>query len=610
MHYLLSKLFPSVQSNYLYFLKSYSPFNLFKLRQTAMLSLCLFVVSCAQQSKLEQAQAVIIQGDEKGTTINASTMNDEVAQVAKESFRPETLYALMLAEIALDRDMPDVALGSYRREAIQTRDPKVIQRALEISTWMEVHPVSLELMSLWQEVEPLNPKAYQIMAQQQLYFGRAKSALTPIEKALDLGADFDFDLFNQVVPKLNASDRMEVLRKLEQLRKKFPQNSQVCLSTANLYALLDQRQSALDAAEKAIHLDKQDVRPVVMHAELRFNYHDQQSALKEMEHGLKKFPDSKQLNVLYAQSLLKMGKEKKAEKQITQTLERFEQEPELRFQLALLSAEFDLNTLAKDLFTQGLEDDYRKEETYFHLSRLAENEKAYQAAIQYLQPIKPGVGFLQARLQIAFLLVEQKKINEALASLQEARNLQGENHNVFYHAEADFLIQDGQQEQAMKVFDQAVGEFPDDIKLRYARSMLAESMGNLSLAESDLLKVIEIEPRNAMALNALGYTLANKTNRHQEALAYIEKAYAISPEDPAIIDSMGWVNYRLGNYQEALSFLRKAIAIQADHEIAAHLGEVLWVSGLETEAKQVWTDALDKNQESEALKTVMKRFLK
>jgi len=139
--------------------------------------------------------------------------------------------------------------------------------------------------------------------------------------------------------------------------------------------------------------------------------------------------------------------------------------------------------------------------------------------------------------------------------------------------------------------------------------MLAESMDNLELAESDLLKVIELEPRNAMALNALGYTLTNKTNRHKEALVYIEKAYEISPDDPAIIDSMGWVNYRLGNYEEALTYLRKAIAMESDHEIAAHLGEVLWVSGLETEAKRVWGEALDKKQDSEVLKTVMKRFL-
>lgn len=604
MHYLSSKQFIYKPS---FALNSRSAWLV--IRSTVLGFLMAFFVSCAQQSKIEQAQAIVIQGAEKGTTINANAMTAELEQAAKQSFRPETLYNLMLAEISLERGMPDLALSSYRREAIQTRDPGVIKRALEISTWMEAHQVSLELMSLWQEVEPLNPKAHEIMAQQQLYFGRVKSALVPIEKVLELGAVFNFDLFNQVVPKLNETEKREVLRKLEQLSKTYSNNSQVWLSVSNLYALLDQRQSALDAAKKAMRLDKQDVRPVVMHAELRFNYHDQQSAISEMEKGLKKFPTSKQLNVLYAQSLLKIGKDKKAEKQIYTTLERFSEEPELRFQLALLSAEFNLNTVAKDLFTQNLDIGYRREESYFHLSRLAENEKDYQSAIDYLQPIKPGVGFLEARLQIAFLLAEQNKINEAISSLQEARLLQVESQSVFYHAEADFLIQNGQQNEAMQVFNAAVAANPDLIKLRYARSMLAESMNDLALAESDLLYIIKLEPRNAMALNALGYTLTNKTNRHQEALVYIEQAYAISPDDAAIVDSMGWVHYRLGNYEQALTYLRKAIAMEADHEIAAHLGEVLWVSGLQTEAERVWTEALNKRQDSEVLKTVMKRFL-
>jgi len=583
--------------------------------------LTLSFISCTQASRLEQAEAIVKQvveqenpqekiATKQGTTINASELKAEVALKAKESFRPETLYATLLAEIALDRGMPDVALNSYRKEAVNTRDPGVIKRALEISTWMEVHQVSLELMSLWQEVEPTNPKAHEIMAQQQLYFGLVKGALVSIQKVLDLGGQFNFDLFNQVAPKLNESERLETLRTLEKMSKDYPENSQIWLSLSNFYSLLDQRQSALNAAQVAMRLDENDDRPVVMHAELRFNYFDQHSALKEMEKGLKKFPHSKQLNFLYLQSLLKLSKNKKAERQIYKTLERFPDQPELRFQIALVSADFKLNSVAKDLFGINIEEEYRPEESRFHLSRIAETEGDFSAAINYLQVIKPGVGFAEARLQIAYLLAEQNKVDEAIVSLQEARVMQAQSKDIFYHAEADFLIQENKKAQAMEVFGEAIKEYPNVIKLRYARSLLAESMNNLSLAESDLLKVIEMEPRNAMALNALGYTLTNKTDRHQEALVYIKKAYEISPNDPAIIDSMGWVNYRLGNYPEALKYLRKAISIEPDHEIAAHLGEVLWVSGLEVEAKRVWEEALEKSSGSEVLKSVMEKFIR
>jgi tetratricopeptide (TPR) repeat protein len=576
-------------------------------RYYSLALLCLGVLSlgaCAQQTKLEQTKAVVLQG-----APNSNNVQEEITKPEYKDFRPETLYSLMLAEVALQRQMPELALSYYRREAENTRDPGIIRRGLELSTWLEVHQVSLELITLWQEVEPNNPKAHQIMAQQQLYFGLIKGSLKSIERVFELGAEFNFDYFNQLTSKLNEAEGLEVLRKLETLSQKYPKNSQLWLSRSYLYALLDQRQSALDASAKAIKLDKDDSRPVVVHAELRFNYNDHQAGLKEMEKGLKRFPDSKQLNLLYTQSLLKLAKNKKAEDQIYQIVDRFPDEYEYRYQLALMSGDFKLNHVAKDLLQQGLQDSYRKEESYIYLSRIAENENNYDEAIDYLKNIKPGVGFLEARLQIAYLLNDQGKSEQAIASLQEARFLEGESKSAFYHAEADLLAQIGREQEALKVFTQAIQEYPESIQLRYARSMLAERVGNLKLTESDLLFVIEREPRNAMALNALGYTLTNKTNRHKEALKYIEKAYEISPQDPAIVDSMGWVYYRLGDYPKAISFLEQAIALQADHEIAAHLGEVLWVSGLETEAKRVWDEALAKQADSEALKSVMAKFL-
>ncbi len=138
--------------------------------------------------------------------------------------------------------------------------------------------------------------------------------------------------------------------------------------------------------------------------------------------------------------------------------------------------------------------------------------------------------------------------------------------------------------------------------------MLSEKLGDLTLLEVDLRAMLAQNPNSTLALNALGYTLANRTERLQEAKELISKALALQPEDPAILDSMGWVHYRLGNHKIALGHLKKALSLFADHEIAAHLGEVLWILGQQEQAKAVWQAGLEKDPQSKILEEVIQRF--
>ncbi len=159
------------------------------------------------------------------------------------------------------------------------------------------------------------------------------------------------------------------------------------------------------------------------------------------------------------------------------------------------------------------------------------------------------------------------------------------------------------------MLDEGLKEFPEDTNLLYTRAMLKEQLDDFAGMEADLRTVLELQPNNSAALNALGYTFADRNQRLNEAWELIERAYTLNPSDPAIIDSMGWIKYRLGEPQAALDYLRKAYEAFDDQEIAAHLGEVLWVTGQQEEAAIIWHNALDKHPESEILKEVMDRFL-
>jgi len=558
------------------------------------------------------AKLIIAKENQSSTEQPSNEQSDTSVepQLTKKQLSSNTLKVLLLAEIAFDRGMLETGLQAYVTQSFKTRDTNVIQRGLEMSNALNKTKTSFALVDLWQDIEPENSKAHAAMATQQLLMGKVEEAIATIERVLALGGDYDFEVFNRLVVQLDESEQRETLDKLEPLSQSYPKRGDLWLSISYLQAWLKENDAALRSAKQAMKLDKNNVKPVIMHAQLRFNAGKKKQALKEMERGLKKFPNSHRLHLNYVENLFNSDKADKAAKHVIRLQKEHPHAYELLFQAAMLCVKFETYTPAKKLLNYSIENAYRVEQSVLVLSDVAEAENDLPLAINYLQAILPGQNFPQARLRLAYLMNTQYGIEAATSSLEEARKLQPQVSGAFYLSEANLLSTEKHYQKAYQVLSKALIDSPYSIDLLYGRSLVAERLDKLHLAESDLLKVLELEPNNAMALNALGYTLTNKTDRHEEALVYIEKAYHLEPNDPAILDSMGWVYYNLNDYEKALSFLRDALALQQDDEIAAHLGEVLWVSGSQTEAKQVWDTALNHHQDSQILKDVMRRFLK
>ena len=220
-----------------------------------------------------------------------------------------------------------------------------------------------------------------------------------------------------------------------------------------------------------------------------------------------------------------------------------------------------------------------------------------------------GERLTLSRMRSSVLLAELDRLAEARAMLRNLQNGNAETASNAYMLEAELVDRDGNSEEALKVYGRGLRLLPDQTQLRYARALHAEKIDRIDIAEQDLRAILEASPDDPNALNALGYTLADRTDRYDEALALISRAYEMLPEEPAIVDSMGWIHYKLGDYEKAEEFLRAALELAYDSEIAAHLGEVLWAMGRVDEALAVWDDALARDPESQVVLETKVRFV-
>jgi tetratricopeptide (TPR) repeat protein len=283
--------------------------------------------------------------------------------------------------------------------------------------------------------------------------------------------------------------------------------------------------------------------------------------------------------------------------------------PDVPVALGLLSIQLEDYDTAESYLKKALNLGYTNPDMVrMYLGQLEERRKQWDEADRWYQSVGPGENFLSAQIKRAEIMAKQGKLDEARAFLRQI-SIQGSQQQIqLVLAEAQLLRNAKAYQQAYDLLGRALQKQPEAPELLYDFAMAAERLNRIDVVESNLRKLIEIQPNYAHAYNALGYTLADRTDRLAEARGLIEKALSLSPDDAYILDSMGWVQFRLGQLVEAEANLRRAYTLQADPEIAAHLGEVLWTQGRNVEARDLWRASLQINPESEALLNVMKRF--
>ena len=267
----------------------------------------------------------------------------------------------------------------------------------------------------------------------------------------------------------------------------------------------------------------------------------------------------------------------------------------------------DLET-ARDSFEKLLARDLHISNAHYYLGRMAEaRNDLSEAIIHYLQ-VESGNDFLSATLSLLDIFVREQDFLSAQQHMNRVRLRFPDQSEALYVLHAQTLIKHQQAEQADAALSEGVAAVPHSTRLLFTRAMLNNQRDQLPAAERDLRAILKLQPDHVEALNSLGYILADRTRRFSEAQALIEKALQLRPDDAAILDSMGWLHYRTGNYAEALQYLRNAYATAPNAEISAHLGETLWHLGDAEEARRIWREGIQHTPEDPVLMETLKRL--
>jgi len=245
----------------------------------------------------------------------------------------------------------------------------------------------------------------------------------------------------------------------------------------------------------------------------------------------------------------------------------------------------------------------------FYLGSIAELDGDMDSAVSFYSQISSGDNLVPARVRLAFILYRLGKTEEALDSLEQVAMTDPSSSVDLASARGELLMRMDRFDEALALYNHELQRYPGDEGLLYSRAFLYERMDRVDDSLRELEALLKENPDDPVALNALGYTLADRTDRYEEAYGYIKRAYDLAPDNPAIVDSMGWVEYRMGRNEAAIEHLRRAWTLSRDPEIAAHLGEVLWQSGDRDAAEEIWFESLAENPESQVLQSVIDRLM-
>ena len=539
----------------------------------------------------------------------ALVLAEPVPEIEYGSFTEDQLYEAIVSELSAQRGQVVEAGESYFDLAMSTRDLTIIQRAIQFASVNTDTNALLQLGLLWAQLEPTNSQPQLLLSIQFLESGAFEQAISHMSRVLDLGGNMDFAALSSRTGRLNSQDRSLLIENLLRLKDEFGNQTSIHLTLVQLLAQNGDFEEAL--IELELLKDDTDLTPnmVMLESQILRSLDNPQRATRVMRTGVARFETDKSLRLNYARLLIQNEEYEQAQEQFQILVEQDPQDWETLYSVALLNTQLENFDRAIAAYTKLIGVDQRADESQYNLGLIYQQQDNLEKSIEHFRQVRIGTNnFLAAQQQATRLSIQSGRLDEAHDWLSQLSRGQPRLEVLFATIESSLLIQEKHPGAAEQLLNTALNKFPNETDLLFARVLYYDSQSNRDGSERDLMQIISMQPEDSRALNHLGYMLADQTTRHEEALELIERAIAISPDDPAIIDSLGWALYKVARYEEALVQMRRAFAAFPDDEVASHLGEVLWALGRFDEAMRVWQDALVTDPESPLIAEAMERL--
>ncbi|MCW8889358.1 MAG: tetratricopeptide repeat protein [Sedimenticola sp.] len=521
----------------------------------------------------------------------------------------EIIFNLLAGEVAAQRGALSEAYDYQFQSALLSRDAQSAERATRLALHTEDDLRALKAAKLWVELDPEDMTARQLVVVLMLRKDEQAPVIEHLKAIVRISEEKDENGFLNVMAAVNRELRREVAVELmRRLVAEFPGDPRGRYALA-ITAMVDKKYDEAEVEAVRLVTEHPDwSRGYLVLSRIYLADENKEKARATLADAVARFPAEPLLISAYARLLIEYKELPLAYEQFL-LLEKVEKEAgNASYWLGLVALEMGKKDEARVHFMQLMSLGKRQDTAAYYLGRIEEDKSNSESAIKWYQRVEGGEYSEEAEARVVRLMAANGDIVEAQDWLQRMRIQNSSEVVRYYLIEAELLREHGTAEQVMALFDTALGALPENNQLLYARGLYAASLNRVDILERDMLKVIANDPKHADALNALGYTLADQTERHQEALEYVQRALALKPDSAPILDSMGWVLYRLGRHQEAIDYLNQAYAKLPDPEIAAHLGEVLWVTGDRQQAEKIWQEILKQTPDSKHVLDVMQRL--
>lgn len=504
-------------------------------------------------------------------------------------------FHLIVAEMARQNRHWQQAQLSYRYALRDSPLPEIARNGFHMSLVLNDAQAAEEFAQQWHTLEP-QPESTAALATALVRTGRVDAAVETFVEFIEGQPAGGDDPFESVAAMLSRPEFGEfALPVMEGVVQRYPNSAIAALNLSRLAYRSEDLNKAYLAANRAIELDQSLLDARLVRAQVLLNRGDADAALKDLNDVLKQQPYNVRILNSLANTYMRRGDQDKANELLERVLKVAPDDTTAILAMAKTAVKSRNYEAASRYFLRLYELNEEQSLAAYYLGAVAEERDDFDKAIDWYRRVRGGPQLERAQERIAAVMLRQGDLPLARQHLENVRSALPQLAAKFYLLEAEMLHADERPDSAMQVYAKAIAEFPEDVDLRYSRSLLLVELGAYGLAEKDLVVALRSSPDDPKLLNALGYTLADNTDRYDEAYAYIAKALDIEPESPSILDSMGWVLYRQGKIDEAVDFLRKAYVQMREPEIAAHLGEALWAKGERLDAESIWRNALSRS---------------